>query len=1054
MVSVVGMGVYLYTRVDSEIRTQVQQTLSRQFPQLNVSVGDARLVENQGIAIHNLVISETSSNQLQSNLVVIDEMLLECDVELTQLVKGPPEIRRILVRHPEVWASRDRDGSWNLQSLWPPPMCGNRPPQIVIEDARITLADHLHPTAAPLSLRDVDLTIEPEGKSASGDANLLSDTIATSPCLGSFQINGTLGGPHFRQAEFEAICDFREKKLSISGNLAELKLTKDLLSWSAALWGPNVQQIQLQGSLTGNFNLIHDLTGRNPPQLSAKLALSEGRLEHHRLARPLTDLSCEIRVEGDNTFVDGLRCNCGSAGVALQLERRGWDLAAPLSMALRAENVSLDKPLFDSLPAPLQDEWLKYQPTGTIDADVQLTFDGAIWRPAVTLTGRNLSFESDKFSYRVGNGSGTLSYAPAGATQPAILNINLVGYGGGQPLKFTGQVFDPQPGALGWIEIVGENVEIEDRMVDALPGKTKEVIQSLHPEGRFNVRWRIDRTLPGQLKPYSSLTLELVNCRVNYDKFPYPLSGIRGTIQSEDNRWTFSNLASGGSRNVKCQGSLMPTDAGNELSLQFIGKEIPFDDDLLRALPPQVQKGWKELRPRGRVDLVAEIYHLTGLAKPSIRVAVQPRPESASIQPEFFPYLMDSISGTFTYQDGKVLMNEVRAQHGRTTLRTNGSGEFRSDGSWHMQFEGLTADRLSPRRDLIVALPLRLQKLMEQLRPTGNNFGISNAIVRFSKSSDPTSVVASQWDLQLDCTEASLQAGVDLENIHGSMRLRGTCDGKRCETSGELELDTVTYQDVQFVDVRGPLWIDDATCLVGRWGCEKQNLPVRNLTARVYDGMFAADGWVTFEDLPKYGVEATLTDASLMRMMVERFGGRQAFNGNVAASFNLRGSGRSRLSLVGDGDIQITEANIYELPLLVGMLKVLRNGTPDTTAFNESKMKFRIDGPHIYLDQFDFLGDAVSLYGQGTTNFDQELNLVFHGVVGRNDLRLPFVKNFLDRAGQSFMKMYVDGTMSNPQIHTQALPGINQLIQQIQDDLDTSTTNPNIRQAGRLQPPK
>ncbi|QEG35031.1 hypothetical protein Pr1d_23210 [Bythopirellula goksoeyrii] len=1055
VVAVVAGGAYLYTRMDSEIRFHVQELLSSQFPHLNVSVGAARLVENQGIAIHNLVISETSSNQLQSNLLVVDEMLLECDVELSQLVRGAPQIRRILVRHPELWASRELDGSWNLESLWPPPSCGNKPPQIVIEDARLTLVDQMHPTAAPLSLRDVDLNIQAE---TVAPTSTLPSVANPSPepmaCLGRFEIKGTLGGPLVRQAEFEAKCDFRQQKLELSGSLVDLKLTKELLSWSGVILGPKAEEVQLQGSVTGNFSVEHELTGKALPKVSAKLALSDGRLEHHQLSRPLTDLSCEIRVHGETTFVDGLRCNCGSAGVALQLERKGWQITAPLSMALRAENVSLDKALLKSLPAQLQAEWHKYKPTGTVDADLQLTFDGVNWRPTVTLTGRNLSFESDKFAYRVSDGSGTLNYVPSGVTQPAILNIDLVGYGGGQPLKFTGQVFDPQPGALGWLEIVGENVEIEDRMVNALPGKTKDVIQSMHPEGRFNVRWRIDRTLPGQLKPYSSLNLELVSCRVNYDKFPYPLSGIRGVIQAEDNRWTFSNLVSGGSRNVQCQGTLNPSDAGNELSLQFIGKEIPFDDDLLRALPPQVQKAWKEMRPRGRVDLVAEIFHETGLAKPSIRVAVQPRPDSASIQPEFFPYLMDGVAGTITYQDGKVLLNEIRAQHGRTTLRTNGSGEFREDGSWHMQLEGMTADRLMPRRDLIVALPPRLQKLAEQIRIEGNNFGISNAVVSFSKSADPNAVVASQWDMQLDCTEASMQAGIDLQNIHGSVRLRGFCDGKNCEESGELDLDSVVYQNVQFVDVQGPLWIDDVNCLVGRWACEKQGLPVRHLTARVYDGRLAADGWVTFEDLPKYGVEATLTDAILMRMMVERFRGQQAFNGKVAASFNLRGSGRSRLSLVGDGDVQITEANIYELPLLVGMLKVLRHGTPDTTAFNQSQLKFRIDGPHIYLDQFDFLGDAVSLYGQGTTNFDQQLNLVFHGVVGRNDLRLPFVKNFLDRAGQSMMKMYVDGTMSNPQIHTQPLPGINQLIQQIQDDLDTTTGTSTLRQAGRIEPPK
>src|SRR5690606_13242090 len=142
-----------------------------------------------------------------------------------------------------------------------------------------------------------------------------------------------------------------------------------------------------------------------------------------------------------------------------------------------------------------------------------------------------------------------------------------------------------------------------DRMIAAMPEKVRQVISSLHPEGRFNVRWRIDRTLPGQLKPYSSLRLELVNCRINYERFPYPLSGIRGVIQAEDNRWSFRELVSGGSRNVECEGSLVPTDTGSELSLQFVGKEVPLDDELLRALPPSVQRAWSELRPRGRVDL-------------------------------------------------------------------------------------------------------------------------------------------------------------------------------------------------------------------------------------------------------------------------------------------------------------------------------------------------------------------------------------------------------------------------------------------------------------------
>jgi hypothetical protein len=243
--------------------------------------------------------------------------------------------------------------------------------------------------------------------------------------------------------------------------------------------------------------------------------------------------------------------------------------------------------------------------------------------------------------------------------------------------------------------------------------------------------------------------------------------------------------------------------------------------------------------------------------------------------------------------------------------------------------------------------------------------------------------------------------------------------------------------------------MDEDSCLIGQWATEKQGLPVRHLTAHVYDGTVTADTWVSFDEIPRYRTDATIGGVSLARLMIERLHGQTAYNGKLAATMSIEGTGRSLHTLTGKGEVKVTEANIYELPLLVGLLKVLRNSTPDATAFNEVDMAFRIQGRHVMLDKLNFLGDAVSLYGEGTTNFDQQLNLAFHGVIGQNNARLPVIKNLIDRTGEQFMQMYVDGTISNPQIHTQALPGINQLIQQIQTELDTTTPAPPVRQAAQ-----
>ncbi len=1026
---VVGLTIFLFTRLDDEIRRQAEQYLARAIPQFNVSIGDARLVEGEGIAIYDLAISETTSTQLQNNLLVVDEIMLSCDAQLTKLVNGLPEVRRVLIRHPQIWAARRSNGKWNLASLWPLPECGKKKPRIVIENAQFTLADQSASRLPPLSLRDVNLTIKP---TAGNSQHRGEETL---------QIDGSLGGPMLERAEVRASCDPARKSIQLASEFEQLQLSKALLAWASALSGRAWNQTSLVGKVDGEVVLQHRFDSPTPPQIDAKLHLQQARLEDPRLPRPLVDLSCIAHCRNNLLTVKQLRGTCGTATVALEMERRGYAALAPTAVSLRVNNVTLDEQIYESLPGLLRNEWDKYQPTGVVNAEVQATFDGQRWKPIAKLTGSKLAFQSDKFSYRVKDGSGTMLYSPRSQQKPATLDIDLVGYAGGQPLQFVGQVFDPKPGALGSMEITGENIKIDDDMIAALPGKTREVIESMHPQGKLNLRWRLYRTQLGQLKPRTSLRLELVDCQVNYDKFPYPLTGIHGLVQAEDQHWTFRDLVSTGSRSVQCQGYLQPSvvegSSGTKLMLHFTGHELPLDDDLRRALPPAVQGAWTQLHPRGNVDLQAEVSHITGSDRPSIVVAVNPRPESTTLQPEFFPYLLEKLEGSFSYDNGRLQLSQVRAQHGQTKLRSNGEGEFRDDGSWDFQLEGLAVDRLMARRELTDALPTKLQKLVEYLRPSGS-FNLSNGILRFQKARGMNASVDSEWDVQLNCLQANLQAGIELNNVHGAIRLVGASRGTESYSAGELAIETATFEDVQFTEVKGPLWIDQGRCLFGEWATKQQGLPVRRLSARAYDGYLSADAWVSFDVVPEYSAVAAVTGVNVNRMMKERINGQLDYQGKLAATLTLNGKGRSLATLAGYGEVQISDANIYELPILVSMLKVLRNTSPDTTAFNQVNSKFRIQGPHIYLDQLDFKGDAVSLLGRGETNFDHQLNLGFHAVVGRNEIQLPLVKSFVNRVGKQTMQMSVTGTLSDPLVRTQALPGINNLIQQIQTDLNTT----------------
>ncbi|HMO87128.1 MAG TPA: AsmA-like C-terminal region-containing protein, partial [Lacipirellulaceae bacterium] len=291
------------------------------------------------------------------------------------------------------------------------------------------------------------------------------------------------------------------------------------------------------------------------------------------------------------------------------------------------------------------------------------------------------------------------------------------------------------------------------------------------------------------------------------------------------------------------------------------------------------------------------------------------------------------------------------------------------------------------------------------------------------------------WDVAIDCHQANLACGIDLRNIFGTVRLRGETDGARSWSAGELQLDSVTFQDVQFTNIRGPLYVNETKCLLGKWATDQQQQPERRVTGNVYDGSLAANAWVTFDNLPEYRAEVRVQGADLRRIVVERFGRSADYAGKVDADVRLGGRSTQLDLLVGEGDVHIRDANLYELSLLASLLKMLRTGEANKTAFTHSDVAFRLQGRHIYLDKIDFLGDVVNLYGSGETNFDQQLALKFSAVVGRHDYRLPMVKTLMREANQQILQMYVNGTLAQPEVTTEAFPGLAQMFNQIGQDL-------------------
>jgi hypothetical protein len=1061
-------GGYLYFRLDDEIRRQVEARFANHYRNFVVKVGSARFDADRGIAIEDVSVTPILANGSAADAVLsIDEMYLTGNIRVEQLIANQMQIDEIVVRGAHLRLVRQADGQWTAANLLPLPHVSDQSPKITIEDATATADFAATPGAEPWSLQGINLQLSP----------LMAG--AASPAVPKrYHIEGSANGPHAREFRVKGQLGMSDGALNLVMTAAGLDISTRLLSNF-----PTVTLKRLNGAqASGQANLtlrLNRTSSSAPLGWSAAFQVEHGRFSHSSLPEPLTEVSLTGHADPQRLAIERLDAKCGTASIVLAANRAGWSSAAPVALSAKVVGFALTEQLQTSLPEPYDRIWKRFRPIGPVDAELRATFDGQRWKPALMANCRGISLtDVQKFHYVLEQTTGQVSYRPAENGNPDQLRIDLTGIGGIRPVKIDAVLTHLAPAAsqeiptraglarhapsesagkhgagyrglqnatagragpvrpLGYVEISGEDIPLHPQLIDALPPKSQNFVRSLQAQGAIDFRFRAEWKDSSQRQAQTTLDIPLKDCRIQYTAFPFPLQHVNGVAKARNWRWSLDDIQARGSNDstiVTCRGTALPHDSGYQADLTFQATNVPLDDNLRLALPPNGQQAWAELKPQGNIDFTAHVTRQSNELQPNVAVALRPREHTVSIEPRKFPYRLNELQGLATYQRGRADWQNVIARHDRSVYwMESGFWQAAADGGWQCHFTNLNVDRLIANHELLVALPPALQTVLEKLQPTGT-ISMYKSNLAFAQAPQSNGIAAA-WDVNLECQQSAIEGALPLQGINGGIRLVGQSDGRSAFSAGELALDSILWKNFQLTNVRAPFWADSSRCLIGEPACRQQNRQPWRLTADAYGGSLTSNMELVHGPNPGFNVDVHVGAANLSRFANERLGGRNNLNGKLSGTLAVAGTGSTQ-TLRGSGELHVVDANIYQVPPLVAMLSVLKNRTPDSTAFNRCDMKFAIQGEHIRFQQLDLLGDAVSLYGNGEADLNRRLDLVFFTLIGPADLPIPLLKTFAGHVSKQGLQLKVGGTFDDPKVERKALPAVNDMLDQLQTEI-------------------
>lgn len=1012
---------YLWTRTDEMLHGRIAAALRETVPDWNTSFSRARFDFQGQIRIYDFALKV---NDHETPILNLPETVVSMDRD--QLAAQHLVFQQVQLLQPQLELVRRLDGTWNWQGLGKLPQSEGNPPEWLISRGTIRIRVERPGDAGPALavLRNANLQLTPSGKRrylVKGD--VFADPAGVIKIDGhwhmddqSWQVDGRIDQFKFESNVWDQVCEFFPQ---LRGQMARLP---EKLGFP--LPGPPITDPQVKA--------VGDLLFRlrktpQDPAIDYKLLMNvnSGQWSHPLCPYPLDDLQGKIYCDASKFKVPALLARHGNLQLTIRnavVDRTHPDSKASALVLLK--DLPLEERTRSRLNPYLRGIFDDLQPVGKIDLNMQLTYsktDGL--RVDSDLFPLGCMISHVKFPYPLKGVRGSIVKRGTHAV------ANLTGFAGQREVKIKGeaQTGGEHPNAV--VDITVDELPLDEVFVSSAPEGASKTLRHMNLQGVANLHYRLTRDGLSDAPWQSQLRGELHSGSMTCKAFPYGINDFEGGLEFDGKIWKFTELkGTHGATELTGEGEYRMAPASGLLSLTIAAKGARFDQDLQMALPESCQTLWKEFTPAGGFDCVTQLDWVPGQVPV---ISLEADLLQTSIQLKSFPFPIEQIQGHVSFgrrqDDLNILraeLSDIQGRHDDTQMMLKGGyAEVEPNGEWCVRLDDFQVEDLVPNNRFRRALPTGFREVIETLDPREGTLALSG-MLEFRGNDKPQAGVTSAWDLEILCTGTTVTTGVDLKHLYGKFTIKGTWDGQIINTSGWSDLSSLMILGYRFSNVRGPINITGNQLIIGnrdvvmthRQTGESVRRPPQDqrITGRAIQGMFTLDGVAVLGKETSYTVILTMRDALLEKFAEEYLPGQHDLRGIMTGEAKLSGRGNSARTLKGGGQLKIQPAALYQLPVMLAVLKQLNGGSPNNTAFDEAQAFFEIDNSTFIFRQVDLKGAAVNLKGFGKVYFNRRLSFDFFSIVPRARAPLAILQQVVGQATVGMMGVEVRGTLDNP----------------------------------------